>query len=313
MGKQRNIEQYESQDPGLGTTYQKSVKRILNEDGSYNIKRIGTIRMLKDFYKYLVDLNAWSFGIFLVGSFLVTNLVFAGIYCWIGTENLNGISPHQNNFIAAYYFSAQTFTTVGYGAIAPKGNLTSFVAAMEAFIGLIAFAIATGLIYGRFSRPSTKIAFSHNVIITPHKDQMALMFKIVNQRNSVLLNTKVHVMLSLVNEDSATNMVTRQYYNIPLEVSFVRYFPLTWTLVHVIDEDSPLYDLNLSEIRGKLAELLIIIEAFDETYSQTVVRKHSYAEHQWASGVKFKKNFSADENGTIILNINEISDLEALS
>ncbi|WP_343748688.1 ion channel [Fluviicola sp.] len=313
MGKQHDLKQYESQDPGLGTIYQKSVKRILNEDGSYNIKRIGSIRMLKDFYKYLVDLNAWWFGVFLVGSFLVSNLFFAGIYCWIGTEHLNGIDPQQNSFIAAYYFSAQTFTTVGYGAIAPKGNLTSFVAAMEAFVGLIAFAIATGLIYGRFSRPSTKIAFSHNVIITPHKDKMALMFKIVNQRNSVLLNTKIHVMLSLVNEDSSTNMVTRKYYNIPLEVDFVRYFPLTWTLVHVIEEDSPLYDLNLSEIKAKLAELLIIIEAFDETYSQTVVRKHSYAEHQWASGVKFKKNFSADETGTIVLNIHEISDLEPLS
>ncbi len=312
MNKQRKLEQYESQDPGLGTTYQKSVKRILNEDGSYNIKRIGAIRMLKDFYKYLVDLNTWWFGVFLVGSFLVANLFFAGIYCWIGTEYLHGINPHQNNFIAAYYFSAQTFTTVGYGAIAPRGNLTSFVAAMEAFVGLIAFAIATGLIYGRFSRPSTKIAFSHNVIITPHKDKMALMFKIVNQRNSVLLNTKVHVLLSLVNEDSH-NMVTRKYYNIPLEVDFVRYFPLTWTLVHVIDEDSPVYDLSLSQIKEKLAELLIVIEAFDETYSQTVIRKHSYAEHQWASGVKFKKNFSADENGTIILNIHEISDLEPLS
>jgi inward rectifier potassium channel len=108
-------------------------------------------------------------------------------------------------------------------------------------------------------------------------------------------------------------MVTRQYYNIPLETDFVRYFPLTWTLVHLINEDSPLYDMSLSEIREKLAELLIIIEAFDETYSQTVIRKHSYAEHQWATGVKFKKNFSADDNGTIILNINEISDLEILS
>lgn len=313
MDKQHKFKQYESQDPGLGTAYQKSVKRFLNEDGSYNIKRIGTVRMLKDFYKYLVDLNAWKFGFFLIGSFLVANLFFAGIYCLIGTEYLHGINPKQNEFVAAYYFSAQTFTTVGYGAIAPKGNLTSFVAAMEAFVGLIAFAIATGLIYGRFSRPSTKIAFSHNVIITPHKDKMALMFKIVNQRNSVLLNTKVHVNLSLIDDDSESSTPKRQYYDLPLELNFVRYFPLTWTLVHVIDEESPLYDLTLSEIRGKLAELLILIEAFDETYSQMVIRKHSYAEHQWATGVKFKRNFSSDDSGTIVLNINEISDLEVLS
>nr|WP_294860368.1 ion channel [uncultured Fluviicola sp.] len=313
MGKQQKLEPHESQDPGLGTSYQKSVKRFLNENGSYNIKRIGSIRLLKDFYKYLIDLNTWKFGAFLVSSFLVANLFFAGVYCLIGTEHLHGIKPDQNEFIAAYYFSAQTFTTVGYGAIAPVGNLTSFVAAMEAFVGLIAFAIATGLIYGRFSRPSTKIAFSHNVIITPYKEKMALMFKIVNHRNSVLLNTKVHVMLSIVHKKNEDDALTRQYFNIPLEVDFVRYFPLTWTLVHEINEDSPLYDMSLSEIRSRLSELLVIIEAFDETYSQMVIKKHSYAEHQWATGVKFKRNFHADESGMIILNINEISDLEVIS
>lgn len=313
MATQPKIKQSEVQDPGLGTTYQKHIKRILNEDGSYNIKRVGSIRMLKDFYKYLVDISAWKFGIFLVGSFLLANVIFASIYCLIGIEHLQGINPQQNEFVAAYYFSAQTFTTVGYGAIAPKGNLTSFVAAMEAFVGLIAFAIATGLIYGRFSRPSTKIAFSHNVIITPHNDKTAVMFKIVNHRNSVLLNTKVDVLLSMVEENSEKGGFHRKYYNVPLQVSFVKYFPLTWTLVHLIDEESPFYELSISDIRGRLAELLVLIEAFDETYAQTVIKKHSYAEHQWASGVKFKRNFAADETGTIILNIDQLSDLEPLS
>lgn len=192
----------------------------------------------------------------------------------------------------------------------PKGNLTSLLAAFEAFIGLIAFAMATGLIYGRFSRPSTKIAFSHNVIITPHEDGMALMFKIVNQRNSVLLNTKVEVTLSIAHEDYTHENLRRQYYNLPLSTEFVKYFPLTWTLVHVINEESPLNGLTLAQVKERLSELLILVEAFDETYSQTVIQKHSYAEHQWATGVKFKRNFSADENGTIILNIDQLSDLE---
>lgn len=314
MAKASQKKIQEAQDPGLGKTYRKSVKRVLREDGTFNIKRVGSVRRMKDFYKFLVDIKPWKFALFILGTFIAANLLFAGIYCLIGTEHLQGVHAQQHPFVASFYFSAQTFTTVGYGAIAPKGDLTSLVASFEAFVGLITFAIATGLIYGRFSRPSTKIAFSHNVIITPYEGKTAVMFKMVNQRNSVLLNTKVNVMLSIVEGDiSASDNLIREYYNLPLEVDFVRYFPLTWTIVHEINEESPLYNMSVSEIKSKLAELLILVEAYDETYTQMVVRKHSYAESQWVSGVKFKKNFHADEDGTIILNIHQISDLEPLN
>ena len=313
MANQQKIKNTEAQDPGLGLSFRRSVKRVLNENGTFNIKRVGTVSGIKDFYKYLVDLSSWKFALFLVTNFVAINLVFATGYWLIGAEFLHGIQKEQNTFVASFYFSAQTFTTVGYGAIAPKGNLTSLLAAFEAFLGLIAFAMATGLIYGRFSRPSTKIAFSHNVIITPYEDGMALMFKMVNQRNSVLLNTKVQVMLSIAHEDFTHENLRRQYYNLPLATEFVKYFPLTWTLVHPINEESPLSGMSLNQIRERLSELLILVEAFDETYSQTVIQKHSYAEHQWATGVKFKRNFSADENGTIILNIDQLSDLEPLN
>ena len=313
MANQQKIKNTEAQDPGLGLSFRRSVKRVLNENGTFNIKRVGTVSGIKDFYKYLVDLSSWKFALFLVTNFVAINLVFATGYWLIGAEFLHGIQKEQNTFVASFYFSAQTFTTVGYGAIAPKGNLTSLLAAFEAFLGLIAFAMATGLIYGRFSRPSTKIAFSHNVIITPYEDGMALMFKMVNQRNSVLLNTKVQVMLSIAHEDFTHENLRRQYYNLPLATEFVKYFPLTWTLVHPINEESPLSGMSLNQIRERLSELLILVEAFDETYSQTVIQKHRYAEHQWATGGKFKRNFSADENGTIILNIDQLSDLEPLN
>lgn len=313
MANQQKLKNTEAQDPGLGLSFRKSVKRVLNENGTFNIKRVGTVSGLKDFYKYLVDLSSWKFALFLIANFVAVNLIFATGYWLIGTEFLHGIQKEQNTFIASFYFSAQTFTTVGYGAIAPKGNLTSLLAAFEAFLGLIAFAMATGLIYGRFSRPSTKIAFSHNVIITPYEDGMALMFKMVNQRNSVLLNTKVQVMLSIAHEDYTRENLRRQYFNLPLATEFVKYFPLTWTLVHPINEESPLSGLSIAQIKERLSELLILVEAFDETYSQTVIQKHSYAEHQWVTGVKFRRNFSADENGTIILNIDQLSDLEPLN
>ena len=302
----------ESVDPGLGTSFRKSVKRVLNEDGTFNIKRVGAVSKFRDFYKYLIDLPIYKFGGFLIMAFVGMNSAFAIGYMLIGIEQLDGLQPGQHPFIGALYFSSQTFTTVGYGAISPHGNGASILAAFEAFVGLISFSMATGLIYGRFSRPSSKIGFSHNVIVTPYKEGKAMMFKMVNKRNSILLNCKVHITLSIAHEDATHENLLRQYYTIPLEVDFVRYFPLTWTLVHVIDEQSPINGLSLEDLQDRGSELLILIEAFDETYSQMVIQKHSYAEHQWLENVKFKRNFAANESGRIILDIKGLSDLEEL-
>lgn len=285
---------------------------MLNENGSYNIQRIGTMTGYKDFYKYLIDLPVWKFAGFLVGTFVFLNSLFACIYVLIGTDQLSGITPEQNPFVAAFYFSTQTFTTVGYGAIAPRGNGASILASAEAFVGLITFSMATGLLYGRFSRPSTRIAFTHNVLLTKHKDGLAMMFKMVNKRNNVLLNTKVNVIVTMNRPDHDPGTFIRAYYELPLEVSFVRYFPLTWTIVHPIDAQSPLYGLDIQTLQERDAEILILVEAFDETFSQMVVQKHSYAGHQWLENVKFKRNFRSNDEGTIVLNIHELNELEAL-
>jgi inward rectifier potassium channel len=297
-------------DPGLGTSYQKSVKRMLNPDGTFNIRRVGTVTGYRDIYKYLIDLSSWKFAGFLTFAFLFLNCCFALGYVLIGVDQLQGIPPAQHPFVGALYFSAQTFTTVGYGAIAPKGNGVSILASIEAFVGLIAFAMATGLIYGRFSRPSAKIAFSNNVLITPHKDGKALMFKMVNQRNSVLLNTKVNVLISINHRDHHQSAYIRKYYSLALEADSVRYFPLTWTIVHVINEQSPLHGMTMQQIKDGTTEVLILVEAFDETFSQMVLQKHSYADHQWLDDVRFKRNFSADDNGRIVLNIRELNEVE---
>lgn len=302
----------QAKDPGLGVSYQKSVGRMMNEDGSFNIERVGMVTGYKDIYKYLVDLSSWKFTLFLTMAFVILNTIFTLGYLLIGVHELQGIPHNQHPFAGAFYFSAQTFTTVGYGAIAPKGTGASLLASIEAFVGLVTFSIATGLIYGRFSRPSAKIAFSHNVLITPHKSGKAMMFKMVNLRNSVLLNTKVNVMITLNHHEHDASAYMRRYYNLPLEVDSVKFFPLTWTVVHEINEQSPLHDLNLEDIVKKGAELLIMVEAFDETFSQIVLQKHSYAGHQWKDNVRFKRIFSADDSGKIILNIHELNELEAL-
>jgi inward rectifier potassium channel len=302
----------EAQDPGLGTSFKKSVPRMMNPDGSFNIERVGTVNGYKDFYKFLVDLSAPKFILFVVLVFLFLNTLFAFGYLVIGLNQLSGTHENTHPFLSAFYFSAQTFTTVGYGAIAPKGNGASLLATFEAFFGLITFSIATGLIYGRFSRPSAKIGYSENVIITPYKGENAMMFKIVNLRNSVLLNTRVTVMVSMNHESADASSYTRNYFSLPLEIDFVRFFPLTWTIVHPINEESPFYELSLNDIQARDAEVLILIEAFDETFSQNVLQTNSYAQEQWKENVKFKRSFSANDKGKIVLDIDSLNELEEI-
>jgi inward rectifier potassium channel len=302
-----------SKDPGLGTNYQKGVKRSMNEDGSYNIKRIGGISGVRDIYKFMVDMPSWKFILLFLTLFFLTNLLFATGYYLIGLDQLRGISEQQNPFVAAFYFSAQTFTTVGYGAISPQGNGASLLAAFEAFIGLIAFSVVTGLIYGRFSKPRAKIGFTHNVIYTKHEDGMAVMFKLVNLRDNVLLNAKIEVISSMKIESTDHRTFSRDYNKLELDIDSVRFFPLTWTIVHRINENSPFKNMSYEQILDSEVELVILFEAHDETFARDVIQKHSYAINQWIRDRKFKRNFHADEDGTLHLNIRELHDLEQLS
>lgn len=300
-----------TKDPGLGSDYRKDVKRIINEDGSYNIKRSGGMHSFRDLYKYLIELSWTSFFLLTILTYFLVNIVFAGFYMIGGVEDISGINPNSNHFLNSFFFSVQTFTTVGYGYLAPVGAIAGIISTIEAFIGLLYFALITGLLYGRFSKPSSKIAFARNAIITDFEGGKALMFKMVNQRNSVLLKASVNCILSIDTIDQSKPL-SKEYHQIPLQTDAIQFFPLTWTLVHKIDDSSPLLNLTITEIRSRNAELLVMVEAFDETFAQNVLEKRSFADDQWIDGVKFKRNFSVNEKGEIHLNIREIDLVEPI-
>ena len=293
-------------DPGLGSKFQKPIPRMMNRDGSYNIIRKGGLTKMQDFYKYMLDTPLHKFLIILLLIYILLNLFFSGVYMLIGIDQLKGIHSDQPAFFSAFFFSTQTFTTVGYGSVSPGGTGAEIVAMVEAFFGLMAFAIATGLLYGRFSKPNAKIGFSDNIIITPFEDTKAVMFKIVNMRDNVLLKSKVNVFLAMDKESGEQSFI-KQYYELNLEVDTILFFPLTWTLVHKITEDSPLYGLDLETIKKRNGEVLVLIETFDETYSQDIVKKHSYAHEDWLENVKFAGNFRPNAKGELELYIDELS------
>jgi inward rectifier potassium channel len=172
------------------------------------------------------------------------------------------------------------------------------------------FAIATGMVYRRFSRPSARILFSNNALISPYKDGTALMFRIVNRRPNVLMEVEARVMLALDMDEGEETM--RRYFNLKLETTSIHFFPLSWTIVHPIDDTSPMQNLSAEDMFRKKAEVLILMKAFDETFSQHVHVKFSYTADEIVWNARFIRNFKANTTGEIELDIDAVHDYEKL-
>jgi inward rectifier potassium channel len=297
-------------DPGLGEKFGGQTKRIINPDGSFNVKRRNTGYSPRDIYHYLVNLSWTKFFLLIFAGYFLVNFIFGTVYYAIGVENLrNAIdkSPMQS-YLNAYFFSVQTFTTVGYGGMVPSGFPANFVASIEALVGLLGFAVATGLLYGRFSRPSTRILFSRNAVIAPYRDKTALMFRLANQRNNDIIEVEANVLAVFIDKESNN----RKYFSMSLERNSVYFFPLSWTVVHPIDELSPFYNKTLDELKELKTEILIQFKGFDDTFSQTVHTKYSYSLDEIIWNAKFKPAFEPDSKGEIIFDLNRIHDYEVI-
>jgi len=293
-------------DPGLTQRYTGDLRRVINKDGSFNVLRRGVGLRDKGFYLHLMN-SSWPWFLVQAGlAYTALNVCFAAIYYWIGVDQLSGVSRATplEAFLNTFFFSVQTFTTVGYGNVAPKGLWTNAVAAIEATTGLLGFALATGLLYGRFSRPSAKIVFSRKMIVAPFNDGRALMFRIANGRPNVLMDLEATVILMTVERGSGG--MRRTYKGLRLDREKVFFLPLTWTLVHPIDEESPLHELGAGELKGLQAEVLILIRAFDETFSQTVYARHSYTSDEVEWGRRFLPAFRVTPQGDLELDLAQI-------
>lgn len=277
------------QDLGFGTKVTDKQTRLIRPDGQFNVRRIGQpLSAWINSYHRLITMHWTWFTLFIFGFYLLVNLIFALAYYGIGVENLNGIQNDARTMTAfwnSFFFSSQTLTTVGYGHISPSGALASSIAAIEALLGLMMFAIITGLLYGRFSRPTPKISFSDTAIIAPYLDINGLMFRMVNLKSNQLINVSASMILS--RNEANHSGVTRKYYTLELERSDVKFFPMTWTVVHPIIEDSPLFGQNAASLANSDAEILISIEGTNDTYADAIHIRKSYLYNEIEWGKKF--------------------------
>lgn len=301
-------------DLGLGLQPVLHNQRVINRDGSANIRRLGMpFFRTADTYNALINLSWGYFTLLVFITYVLINIFFALIYLSLGIENLDGIKPHTSDFqhlMDAFFFSAQTISTVGYGHISPSGLATSFVAALESLIGLLSFALATGLLYGRFSRPSAKIKYSKNMVVAPYKNITGLMFRLANLRSNQLIEVEVSV--SLTYNAMIDGKSVRQFLPLELERKRIGLLTLSWTIVHPITEDSPLKTMDEHFLKTSEAEFLVMLKAFDDSFSQTVHSRTSYTDEEVVWNAKFISAISRDENGINLLELQKIDSLEAL-
>lgn len=264
-------------------------RRILNRDGSANLRKTG-VPFYKRFsiYHTLLKMSRIKFLFMVFVFYTATNLVFASIYLMIGIEHLSGATVTDNffsNFSQAFFFSSQTMTTVGYGHVAPSGLIANCIASVESFLGIMTFAIVTGMFYARFSRPKAFIQFSENFLVSPYKDGRAVMFRMATYKNNELTDVEAQVTLALaVTENGST---TTRFFPLKLEISKINSLAISWTVVHHMNEESPLYNMKEKDLLEGAIEMIVTVKAFDDHFSNTVQQKTSFSYREMVYGARF--------------------------
>lgn len=299
-----------SNDPGLSEKYFSRTKRIINNDGSFNITRVGTGFSLWDIYQFLVNLSWPRFISSVLGFYLLVNCFYALLYFITGVDSVHGARGETTlrTLENLFFFSVQTISTVGYGNMAPTGISANIIVTFETLTGLLGFALVTGLLYGRFSRPTARILYSSKALISPYQDKTSLQFRIANQRSNALLEVEAKVMVAFVEKTNGSSK--REYYNLALERSYIYFFPLSWTIVHPIDEESPFWNKTPEDLKNLETEILILIKGYDDIFSQTVHSRFSYRFDEIIWGARFKPAFFIDHNGDVIIDLRNIHNFE---
>lgn len=298
---------------GFGVNTDNYGGRFVNKNGTANVEKQGLgLWHRTSWYHMLIDMSALKFLMIILAFYLTINFLFGLVYFTIGIEYLHGIDSSGTDweqFGQTYFFSAQTFTTVGYGHISPTGFMASAVSTLEALIGLLSFAIATGLFFGRFSKPVAFLKFSHNALIAPYGDITAFMIRVTPFKNTNLTDAEAKITLGISVEDNGK--IFNKYYSLDLELTQINSLSLSWTLVHPITESSPLFHFTKEDFESITGEFLVFIKTFDDMFSTTVALRTSYTFDEVVYGAKFNSMYSRNKSNTkTILHLDKLNDFD---
>jgi inward rectifier potassium channel len=306
-------EQARDRDLGFGSVVSRqSRQRLLNPDGSFNVVRsgLGLLETLAP-YQQLIAVSWSGFFTIVLAVYLLINVVFAFLYLAAGSTAL--IGPHAEMlggaFSQAFFFSVQTFATIGYGQIGPNGFAANALVTIEALVGLMFQALATGLLFARFSRPTASILFSQQAIIAPYNGGQSLQFRIANRRKNEIIQLEAQVLLSAMENDGRGGFV-RRYKLLPLERNKVTFFPLAWTIVHPIDQASPLAGKTSADLVQAEAEVLVLLSGIDETFAQTVHARSSYRAEDIIWNRRFRSIFVQEQGQSLSVDISRLHEIE---
>lgn len=297
---------------GIGSKAEQEItSRLMNHEGYFNVHKTGlTFGNALDVYNALILMPAMKFYPFVIGSFVGVNFVFALGFLLLGRNSINGSKAlHSWEFLGdAFFMCVQTFATIGYGVLSPNGIAANVLSVAVAFFGIMMGALATGLIFARFSRPTAKIMFSDNALIAPFKEGKALMLRVSNLRKSQLIDVGVRILLAIMEGEGAHKV--RRFHRLNIEYDKIMFMPQHWTIVHEINEESPLWHLNESKFIEGQCEIIVLLTATDDVFSQAVHARNSYYQDEVVWNAKFKNMFTDPIDGKITIDLQRLSQWE---
>jgi inward rectifier potassium channel len=258
-----------------------------------------------DPYHLLLTIDWLRFIALTVTSYIVANTVFAFLYL-AGGDSIKNARP--GSFLDAFFFSVQTMATIGYGAMYPQTDYANFLVSIEALVGLLGVAMATGLMFARFSRPTAKVLFSRVAVIAPHNGVPTLMLRVANERSNQILEAQIGLSL-LRDEVTAEGQFMRRFYDLKLVRSQTRTFALSWMVMHHIDESSPLYGATPDSLEEAETDIIVTLTGIDETVSQTVHARHYYMTQEILWNMRFVDIFTRKPDGRRVLDLNRFNEV----
>ena len=279
---------------------------IVPRAGATGVVKIGLeTRFFDDIYHYMMEAS-WARLIVIIGAvYFTTNALFAVLYVLAG-DSITG--AEKGSLTDAFFFSVQTLSTVGYGVMSPKGAVGSALVTVEAFVGLLGMAMASGLMFSKFARPTARVIFSSRIVVNTRNGKPCLVMRMANGRGNEIIEATLRVSI-LKPEITTEGEKMRRFHDLVLTRSQTPLFTLTWMAIHEINEASPLFGETEASLREMNVRFIVTLTGIDSTFAQTVHARTSYFAEEVVWGGRFVDVTSQHPDGRLQVDYTKFHDV----